>query len=220
MDYRSAEDIALLNTSHQQKDFPDEYNEHYLNEFLHKFEYMLEVGSTNQSAACMAIFLSSFTRPVWTPVGCNNTFQHNYFICERKHSTKLSKHSYKHNRVACPIPYTYVHGSCWNVPSVISGEDSPASTIWSSTWSLALSSTSLSKLFAYLSAWSIGQATRTNIRVRIKHSHNMSCLKTNAFDIQHFKDWFVVSNCNTTYSLVQRTTLIYSDACEGTYLTK
>ena len=181
---------------------------------------MRQVGSTNQSAACMAIFLSSFTRPVWTPVGCTVTFQHNYFICERKRFSKLSKHSYQHNRVACPIPYTYVHESCWNVPAVSWRENSPANTLWSSMRLLALSSTSLSMLFGYLSAWSLGQATRANIRVRIKNSHNMSCLETKGFDIQHYKDWFVVSNCNTTYWLVQRTTLIYSDTCEGTYSTK
>ena len=181
---------------------------------------MRQVGSTNQSAACMAIFLSSFTRPVWTPVGCNITFQHNYFVWERKRSRKLSKHSYKHSPIACPLPYTYVYGSCWSVPAVSRRANSPANTLWPSTRSLALSSTWLTKLFGYLSAWSLGQATRTNIRVRIKNSQNMSCLKTNGFDIQHYKDWFVVSNCNTTFSLVQRTTLIYSDECEGTYRTK
>ena len=115
---------------------------------------------TNQSAACMAIFSSSFTRPVWTPVGCNITFQHNYFICERKHSAKLSKHSYTHSPIACPLPYTYVHESCWNVPAVSRRGNSPVNTRL-----LALSSTSMSNLFGYLSAWSLGQATRTNIKV-------------------------------------------------------
>ena len=215
MDDISAEDIALLNTSHQQKGFPGITNKHYVDEFVRKFAYMRQVGSTNQSAACMAIFFSSFTRPVWTPVGCNITFQHNYFIFERKRSIKLSKHSYKHSPMACPLPYTYVHESCWNVPAVSRRENLSASTIWSSTRSLAWSSSLLSTLFGYLSAWSLGQATRTNIRVRIKNSQNMSCLKTMDFDNQHYKDWFVVSDCNTTYSLVQRTTLIYSDKCEG-----
>ena len=74
MDYISAEDIALLETSHQEKEYPKEYNKHYVDEFVRKFTYMRQVGSNNQSAACMAIFLSSFTRPVWTPVGCNVDF--------------------------------------------------------------------------------------------------------------------------------------------------
>ena len=219
MDYISAEDIALLNTSHQQKGFSGILNKHYVDEFVSKFAYVRQVGSTNQSAACMAIFLSSFTRPVWTPVGCNIDFQHNYFICERKHIAKLSKHSYTHSPMACPTAYSYLLESCWNVSAVIRRGHPHVNTrslAWLSTWS----STSLSKLFGYLSAWSLGQATRTNIKVRIKNRQNMSCLKTNDFDIQHYKDWFVVSNCNTTYSLVQRTTLIYSDTCEGTYRTK
>ena len=211
MDYISAEDIALLETSHQEKDFHDEYNKHYVDEFVHKFAYMRQMGSTNQSAACMAIFLSSFTRPVWTPVGCNIDFQHNYFICERKGSKKLSKHSYTHSAVACPIPYTYVHESCWNILPVTRKRNSYVNTrLWT------LSSTWLTKLFGYLSAWSFRQVARVNIRVRIKNSQNMSCLKTNGFDIQHYKDWFVVPNCNTTYTLVQRTILIYSATCEGT----
>ena len=215
MDSISAEDIALLETSHQEKEYPKEYNKHYIDEFVRKFTYMRQVGTTNQSAACMAIFLSSFTRPVWTTVGCNVAFQHNYFICERKNVAKLSKHSYTHSPMACPTAYSYLLESCWNVSAVIRRGHPHVNTrslAWSSTW--------LTKLFGYLSAWSLGQATRTNIRVRIKNSHNMSCLKTNDFDIQHHRDWFVVSNCNTTYSLVQRTTLIYSFTCEGTYSTK
>ena len=197
----SAEDIALLETSHQQKTFPVEYNKHYVDEFVRKFAYRRQVGSTNRSAACMAIFLSSFTRPVWTPVGCNITFQHNYFICERKLTAKLTKHSYTHSPIACPIPYIYVHESCWNVPGISRKANSPVNTMWSSTRSLAWSSTSLSKLFGCLSAWSFGQATRANVKVLVKNRHNISCLRTNDFDIQHYKDWFVAStrNCNLLY---------------------
>ena len=184
MDYLSAEDIALLNTSHQQKNYLYEYNKHYVDEFTRKFEYMRQVGSTNQSVECMAIFLSSFTRPVWTPVDCDVAFQHNYFICERKRTLNVSERSYTHSQMACPIPYTYVQESCWKVSAVNRSVNSHVNT----TWSRTRSATWLSKLFGYLSAWSLGQATRVQVMVRIKNSHNMSCLKTNNFDIQPYKD--------------------------------
>ena len=216
MDYISAEDVALLNTSHQQKDYLGKYNRHYIDEFMLNFEYMLQVGPTNQSAECMAIFLSFFTRPVWTPVECNVAFQHNYFICERKPTITLYQPSYTHSQMACPVLYTYVHESCWKVYTVRRRVNSYVNTAGSSTRSV----TWLSKLFGYLSAWSLGQTTRVQVMVRIKNSHNMSCLKTNGFDIQHFKDWFVLSKCNATYLLAQRKTLIYSNTCEGTYSTK
>ena len=216
MDYLSAEDIALLNTSHQQKPYLYDNNKDYVDEFINKFEYMLQVGLTNQSAECMAIFLSSFTRPVWTPVDCNVAFQHNYFICERKRTINLYQPSYTRNQMACQGPYTYVHESCWKVFTVRRRVNSYVNTAGLST----RSDTWLPKLFGYLSAWSLGHATRVQVMVRIKNSHNMSCLKTNGFNSQYYKDWFVPSKCNTTYLLAQRKTLIYSNTCEGTYPTK
>ena len=118
--------------------------------------------------------------------------------------------------MACPGPYTYVHESCWRVFTVRRRVNSYVNTTWSSTMSV----TWLSKLLGYLSAWSLGHATRVQVMVQMKNSHNMSCLKTNGFDIQHYKDWFAVYNRNTTYLLAQRKTLIYSKTCEDTYSTK
>ena len=205
----------MLNTSHQQKDYPDEYNKNYVHEFIHKFEYVRQVGLTNQSAECMAIFLSSFTRPVWNPVDCNVAFQHNYFICERKRTIHPYQHPYTHSQMACPVLHTYVHESCWKMSAVKKRWNFYINTMESSIRSVKW----MSKLFGYLSAWSLGQATRVQVMVRIKNSHNMRCLETNDFDNQRYKDWFLGSNCSTTYSLVQRTTLIYSNPCEGTYST-
>ena len=51
MDYLSAEDIALLETSHQEKEYPKEYNKHYVDEFVRKFTYMRQVGSTCSNMA-------------------------------------------------------------------------------------------------------------------------------------------------------------------------
>ena len=118
MDSLSEEDIALLNTSHQQNPYFYESNRDYVNEFIHKFDYMRQVGLTNQSAKCMAIFLSFFTRPIWTPVNCDAAFQHKYFICERKRSINVYQHSYTHSQTACLAPYTYAHESCWKMSAV------------------------------------------------------------------------------------------------------
>ena len=215
MDSLSEEDIALLNTSHQQRPYFYKSNIDYVNEFIHKFDYMRQVGLTNQSAECMAIFLSSFTRPVWTPVDCNVAFQHNYFICERNRSINVHQHSYTHSQMACLAPYTYVHESCWKMSVVSRRGNSYVNTTKSSMKTVM----GLSKLFGYLSAWSLGQATRVQVMVRFKDSHNKTCLRTNDFNHQRYKDWYEVSNCDTTYSLVERKTLIYSNTCKGTHLT-
>ena len=164
---------------------------------------MRQISSSNHSSSCTAIFLSYFTRSVWTPVGCNMPLQRNHFICEMKAATKASRHSYIHSATTCPSNSTYVHESCWYV-----------STERRST--VHMDVTSLSKVFGYISAWSLGQSNRTTLELSSKNN-DIGCLKTNGFEIQQLKNWLVVSKCNASYSLVRRNPLYYRDRCEGTY---
>ena len=174
----------------------------YVHNLKKKFIYMSTAALFNRSARCMSIFLSYFTSPVWKLVGCEHKLKSNYFVCERKADGNKSNNEYIRSSLCCPTYYTYVNGLCWHVSTKVKKINLPIVTV------------QLSKLFSLLTAWSLGDSTRTTMWVQLKHKH-LSCLKTDDFDFQRYKDWVVSSDCKSTYLLGSHSVLTYSKMCLG-----
>ena len=194
-------DMALLRTSHQNEDYSQGMQSKYVDDLQEKLDYMKFMRMANRSAMCMSVLLSYFTRPVWTPVGCKDKLKHNYFVCERKFDVHTFK-EYVRSSMCCPTYHTYANGSCWYVSTNVKKTNSPVVTV------------QLSKLFSLLTAWSLGDRTRTSTWVQYINER-VTCLKTDDFHFQQYKDWFVASNCNTTNLLRSHEALTYSEMCLG-----
>ena len=177
---------------------------HYYEEFKQKFSYVSKNNFTDNSGACTAVFLSYLTTPAWVPVSCEILFKQNYFLCEKRSHLKITEHAYHHRSIACQKNYTFIDGFCW---------------IISSTHSHGfIYETELSLLDEFLSAWSLGQKSRTIIKLYNIRKHVRFCLRTNDFEYQHIKEWTVTQNCSTKYTLLNRNALNYHQICAGMYL--
>ena len=166
---------------------------------------MHSLSMSNRTSKCMSIFLSYFTRPVWSSVDCDHEFHNNYFVCEMKSDEHKSIHAYVRSSKCCPIYYTYVNGSCWCVSTKTKTK----------TLSLHWASVQPSKLFSLLTSWSLGDSTRTTTWLHWRSKREI-CLKTVDFNFQPYKDWFAALSCNSTYLLRSHRVLTYSMMCIGT----
>ena len=198
----SMKDISILNTTLYTRNTigrPD--SSQYYKEFKQKFSYVMQNNLTDNPGVCKAVFISYFTAPIWVPVSCRRFFKQNYFLCEARTDLNMTGHAYHHRSIACQRNYTFIDGFCWIV---------------SSSHSHGLKyEHELSLLDQFLSAWSLGQKSRTLIKLYSIRERVQLCLRTNDFEYQHIKEWAVTQNCSTQYALLNRRALSYHQTSAG-----
>ena len=154
----SKEDIQLLNATEDIAFVIKRINSQYRKHLEKKFAYMQKMATNHSSEKemCMAVFLTYFTTPVWTPVGCDDQLEHNHVVCEIKSEdpVHVSDHPYKHSALSCPHGYVYADGTCWSVSTKITRANT--------------SDVQVAVIQGLLSAWSLGQSMRQAIVIQGK----------------------------------------------------
>ena len=182
-------DFAMLLTSKYQKylDKQSEEDEQYANTMriiLNKIRYLNSVkNNTNDSLyECGAIFFTVFTAPAWVWIGCDEEFEENHYLCERKRvPTKRYKYTYIRNESWCQQTYVYAGGFCWANVNEIGKVHTPFQLL------IPLNL----QLESYLSAWSLGHANRKVVFV----GTSGSCLSSVAFTYQRTRQWVLNNHC-------------------------
>ena len=200
-------DMEMLNTSKfLDYNLRTIYDSQYKKEFLRKISYLQNAKIANQSSSevrCMAVFLSLLTTPSWIPVGCNDSFNNNYFLCEFSTGLKVSSHSYTHTYRACQHGYSHADDACWAISI-----DNRVVNIYN---------IKIPELASFLSSWSLGDKNRSSVTF---HHDDTQCLKTEDFAYQRFKRWVASPICNTVYSLTKNNLLEYKKNLIGIKLSE
>ena len=213
----SAKDIAILKATinkplydHNKLDA-----DHYYNDFTEKFVYIQNTAESNlinETALCTAVFLSYYTTPVWVPVGCQDVLKENHFLCEMSTKLNLTKRAYQHQSIACQRNHTFLAGFCWIVSaSHRQGHGQGQGHRQGYNYGVKVS-----MFVGFLSAWSLGQRSRTHIMWYNISKQVPICLATNDFEYQHIKEWAFTHDCSTNHTLLNRKALVYRHYCSGT----
>ena len=194
----------MLLTSKYKKYFnkKTEENEKHAKTMRHvhdKIQYVHSIRNnrTEDMYECGALFFTLFTAPTWVWIGCDQEFEENHYLCERKIiRTNRSKYTYIRNKSWCQHRYSYAADMCWtNVNELRRGHRQ-----------ISLSIPLNIQLESYLSSWSLGHATRTDIVVGTMRGV-WACLSSIAFAYQRTRQWVLNKQCvlaqnNRMYSLL------------------
>ena len=177
-------------------------NLYYIQDFKSKFSYLNIISGFNHSrdGRCGAVFLSYLTRPTWVAIGCNDPLPHNYFLCEINGNSSHPQHML--NLVVCPIGYTYVNTYCW----LITTKQPPFRSITTDP--------SIPMLAGCLTSWSLGHASRSKISLYVTDAF-LTCLSSNDFPNQRFKEWVKSSGCTSSHMLKEHAPFKYHSICQG-----
>ena len=197
-------DLPMLLTSKYKKYFdnePKEIEQHAktMRIILDKIQYLNNTRNktTEDLYECGAIFFTLFTAPTWVWIGCDEVFEENHHLCERKVvKTRRSKYTYIRNESWCQHGYVYAGERCWtNVNKISKGDEQ-----------FNFSTPLNIQLESYLSAWSLGHTSRMDIIIG-RSGVFWSCLSSVAFTYQRTRQWVINNRCvlaqqNQMYSLL------------------
>ena len=188
-------------------------SDNQLEHILLKIQYLKQLASFGNKSehlrnACVAIFDTAVSVPLWIQVECSHTFEHNLFFCEypaiplNLNQTYL----YKRRNMFCQAMMVYINGSCWHISHSRN----------STTLDVHTDST-LASINPMLTYWSLANISRYNIRINNHHRHN--CLKKIGFKYQRLVNWKYTDNCTIINSalhyLLPKHVSYYSHVCKS-----
>ena len=155
---------------------------------------------------CGAVFHTLFTEPMWILMDCNKIYESLHFMCEHKIPQPANfSHVYKRETYWCKSKWIYANHSCWSIGEIMNH--------------LVIDEFSLSnlELLSYLTAWSLGHASRHMLIVHSRFQ-SMKCLTTNAFLHQRLRRWTLRDYCMTAshkYALLARKLITSNQDCNN-----
>ena len=177
-----------------------------------KINYIKDYNASTNSTQCAAVFNNIATPSTWVPIGCNNVFQHNYFLCERHivngNGNRTREEFYK----VIPRHFCHKHmilesGYCWlikptvRITYIISYQSYRRPTIDNFLTSLFLGSRGEIYIGLYLNIETPGMST---------------CLTPQSHHHQKYRGWNTVPciEADITHRLLQYRAEINLSGCD------
>ena len=156
----------------------------------------------------MGVFISYYVTPIWVSIGCNDSLDNNYFLCEidGRLSSAISETIPDldvERHYVCRSGLIYVDRLCWAISTRSKFSE------------VKLYNRKLSSLNTLLCAWSIGMSLRNIIAIPFVDGKGLKCLKTTDHYYQRFKKWNIQEDCNPTFQLIPHIPSVYHNQCKG-----
>ena len=180
-----------------------------------KFNYLKSYNLSNRSMQCTALFSNIATPSTWTAIGCNDIFEHNYFLCEHhvtesesliQHKTRTIKTWY-----LCPRRMIFATGYCWYIKIAIQGLAKYSAIDYEQP-----------HIGSFLTSSFLGWQTPIYIGLQLASDETQTCLTALSKYHQMFRKWRFIScrEKSITHRLLRYQPMVILNPCDnGRYYT-
>ena len=176
-----------------------------------KFMYLKSYHASNRSIQCTALFSNVATPSTWTAIGCNDIFEHNYFLCERH----VPEKNFPENRsliqqetpmYLCPRRMILLTEYCWYIKLAIHGLAEYSANVYEQP-----------NIDSFLTSLFLGMQIPIYIGLQLSSKEIQICLTAVSKYHQKYRGWKLISCTkeNITHRLLRYQAIVSLNPCDN-----